>query len=138
MFTDRPLEIARAAVGLTLNHPLRIIHMAGPSPRGWSGQPSQSTPPNVVALGSRILATLVSVGPRTAAPKTETWEVTGLAWNKRLRFSAVARGGYVAIRNLRTSPALKALPADHRSALEAYLSQLNDVRPGVPQAYVVP
>jgi hypothetical protein len=206
-FTDRPREIARAAAALTFKHPLHVVDVTGPAPRGWRrvlgkqlaeakivegtggiwieladtgappeslwdhlvaprfldditltlngapfraadylaaafetpGQPSRATPPPTVALGSEILAMLVSVGPRPGASKDkDRWELTGLSWNHRLHFRADVTEGYVAVRNLRGSPALAALPAPYRSAMETYLSQLHDVLPGTPQAYVAP
>ena len=81
---------------------------------------------------------LVSTGPSPGTSTVERWEISGLAWNKRLRFSATATVGYLAIRNLRVSAALKSLPAPYRTAVEAYLSELGDVRSGVHTAYVVP
>ena len=92
-----------------------------------------------MALGSEILAMLVSVGPRPGASKAkDRSELTGLSWNQRLHFQANVTEGYVAVRSLRGSPALAALSAPYRSAMETYLSQLHDVLPGTPQAYVAP
>jgi hypothetical protein len=103
------------------------------------GQAWSKSPPSSIALGSDFLGMLVSDGSSPGTSRPEHWEVTGLAWNKRLRFSTDAtEPGYVAVRNLRVSPALGALPAPYRSAMEAELSQINDVLPGRPQAYVAP
>jgi hypothetical protein len=81
---------------------------------------------------------LVSVGPGLRGRKPERWEISGLTWNRRVRFRATTTEGYTAVRNLRLSPALVALPAPYRVAMEAHLSQLKDVLPGAPQAYVAP
>ena len=206
VFTDRPLEMARAAAAAPFSRHLHIIHVAHPSPRGWwrvlglqnpeaaaierrggiwielvdtglaldslwehliwprflddirltlngapfqpgpylstafeaPGQPPRPTPPGLAPLGTGFWAMLVSTGPSPGTSTVERWEISGLAWNKRLRFSATATVGYLAIRNLRVSAALKSLPAPYRTAVEAYLSELGDVRSGVHTAYVVP